>query len=227
MKRVAVTGLGAVTPLGNDAPFDLARRGRRRERDRLHQVVRRERLPGPGRRRGQGLRSGRAREHEGGPPARPERPARARRRGRGQGRRGAERIRPVTRRRRLRFRDRRLPRDHGAERGPRRARAGSRLALLHPQRARRLGERPDRDLARNARAELRAGLGLRHRLTRRGRGRRDHPPRRCGHHPRRRNRGLHAPADPGRLLRDARARGRGGAPTAERRGRSTRHAQAS
>ena len=35
MKRVAVTGIGAVTPLGLDAPVDLARRARGRERHRL------------------------------------------------------------------------------------------------------------------------------------------------------------------------------------------------
>ena len=52
-----------------------------------------------------------------------------------------------------------------------RARARPRLAVLHPERARRLGERPDRDLTRPARPELRARLGLRDRLAR-GRRRR-------------------------------------------------------
>ena len=53
-----------------------------------------------------------------------------------------------------------------AGRRPARARAGSRLAVLPAERARRLGERPDRDLARNPRAELRRRLGVRDRLAR-------------------------------------------------------------
>ena len=47
--------------------------------------------------------------------------------------------------------------------------------------------------------ELRAGLGLRDRLARRRRGSRDHPPRRRRRHPRRRHGGLHPSADPRRL----------------------------
>ena len=95
-----------------------------------------------------------------------------------------------------------------------RARARPRLAVLHPERARRLGERPDRDLARPARPELRARLGLRDRLARGRRRRGDHPPRRRRRRAGRRHRGLHAPADPRRLLRDARARRRGRASAA-------------
>ena len=46
-----------------------------------------------------------------------------------------------------------------------------------PERARRLGERPDRDRSRRARAELRSGLGVCDRVTRGRRGRRADPPR--------------------------------------------------
>ena len=49
------------------------------------------------------------------------------------------------------------------ERGP------DRVALLHPERPGRLGERADRDLARPARPELRPRLGVCDRLAR-GRG---------------------------------------------------------
>ena len=50
---------------------------------------------------------------------------------------------------------------------------GARVAVLPAERARRHGQRPDRDRARPARAELRAGVRLRDRLTRRRRGGRD------------------------------------------------------
>ena len=77
------------------------------------------------------------------------------------------------------------------------------------------------------RAELRAGLGLRDRLARGGRGRRDDPPRRRRRDPRRRHRGLHPPADPRRLH----ARCAGSPPRTRTRraprGRSTRPAPAS
>jgi hypothetical protein len=98
---------------------------------------------------------------------------------------------------------------------PRRTRARPRLAVLHPERSRRLGERPDRDLARHARPELRARLRLRDRLARASaRG-----PRSSGAATPTSvlaggTESLHAPADPGRLLRDARARGRGRASAA-------------
>ena len=60
------------------------------------------------------------------------------------------------------------------------------------------------------RPELRARVGLRHGLARGGRGRGDDSPRRRRRRPRRRHRVVHAPGDPRRLLRDARARRRGG-----------------
>ena len=80
-----ITGLGAVTPVGNDAP-STAGGGRRTQRDRLHPVVRRERLPGARRGGGEGLRPDLGGVAEGGAQARSQRPARARR-GEGGGRR--------------------------------------------------------------------------------------------------------------------------------------------
>ena len=214
MRRVAVTGLGAVTPLGNDAPstWRAAVAGESgidfiKSFDASEFPVRvaaevKDFDPS-------GLVS-----PEGSAPARSQRAARRRGRDGGEGRREPERLRPGPGGRRLRLGDRRLPRDHGAERRPRRARARPCLAVLHPERARRLGERPDRDLARHARPELRSGLRLRDRVARCGRGSRAHPPRRRRRRPRGRHRGLHASTDPGRLLRDARPRGRGRASAA-------------
>ena len=90
-----------------------------------------------------------------------------------------------------------------------RPRPGPGLALLHPERAGRLGERADRDLARLARAELRPRLRVCDRLARGRGGRRADSPGRGRRRPRRRHRVVHPPAHPGRLLRDARARCRG------------------
>ena len=92
-----------------------------------------------------------------------------------------------------------------AERGAR-----PRLAVLHPVRARRHRERPDRDPARDHGAELRAGLRLRDRLDGDRRGGRGDPARAGGRRPRRRHRGADHPAHPRRLLRDAGPRRRGG-----------------
>ncbi len=50
------------------------------------------------------------------------------------------------------------------------ARPRPRVTVVPAERPRRLGERSDRDRSRAPRPELRAGLGLRHRLTRGGRG---------------------------------------------------------
>ena len=214
MRRVAVTGLGAVTPLGNDAPstwraavagesgidfiksFDASEFPVRvaaevKDFDPTGLVI-----------------------AEGGAAARPQRPARARRAVEAKDDAGLNGFDPA-----------RVGVVFGSAIGGflgimeqsevlRRARARPRLAVLHPERARRLGERPDRDLARPARPELRAGLRLRDRLARRRRGGRAHQAGRRRRRPRRRHRGLHAPADPGRLLRDARARRGGGAPAA-------------
>ena len=167
-------------------------------------------FPGPHRRRGEGLRRGSRRRDEGRAPARAERRARGRSGAGGVGRRGRGWDRSCAGRhaRRLGYR-----RSHGRprpERGARGARAESRLAVVPPERARRLRERPDRDRPRSPRAELRARLGLRDRIARGRRGSRADPPRRRGRRPRGRHRGLHAPRDPRRVLRDARSRRGGG-----------------
>ena len=54
-RRAVVTGLGAVTPIGNDSHL-LAEPGRRRQRRRTHHPFRRDRLRRAHRGRGQGLR---------------------------------------------------------------------------------------------------------------------------------------------------------------------------
>ena len=130
-------------------PHDLGRRRRGAKRDRLDPLLRHERAPRPDRGRGEGLRCDASRLAEGGAEARAQRPARSRRRTRGDGRRGPERLRPETRRHRLRHGDRRRERDPRAGADPARARAGSRLAELPPERPRRLCERPAGDLARD------------------------------------------------------------------------------
>ena len=210
-----MTGLGAVTPIGADAPstWRAAVAGESgidfiRSFDASGFPVRiaaevKDFDPTPGR-----LGEGRAE-------ARPQRPALARRRAGGRRRRAARRrLLAGPGRDPLRHRDRR---DHGDRRAggrPARARPGSRRADLHPERARRHGERPARDRARLPRPELRAGLGLRDRLDRGRRGGGGDQARRRRRRPRRRRRGRHHTADPRRLLRDARPRGRGRAPAA-------------
>ena len=212
MRRVAVTGLGAVTPLGNDAPLDLARRGRRRERDRLHQVPStRAGFPVRDRRRGQGLRPGR--------------PRRARRSRAGSTATSCSRSPP--------------PMEAKDGRGPERLRPGARRASSSARRSaassgsceqsEMLDDRgPDRVspyfipsvLVDSASGQIAISLGIAGRTTRPSRpARRAHT--RWARAPRssaaamptrarRRHRGLHAPADPGRLLRDAGpGRGRG------------------
>ena len=124
-------------------------------------------------------------------------------------RRGDQRRGPGSRRRRRRLGDRRPAGDRRADGRPARARARPCVAVLHPERARRLRERPDRDLARAPRPELRAGVRVRDGLARGRGGRRDDPARRCRRGARRRHRVVHPSADPRRLLRDARARRRG------------------
>ena len=78
-----------------------------------------------------------------------------------------------------------------------------RLAVLHPLRPRRHGERPDRDPARDHGSQLCARLGLRNGLDRDRRGRRDDRPRPGRRRPCGRHRGADHRADPRRLLRDA------------------------
>ena len=214
MKRVAVTGIGAVTPLGLDVPSTWRAAQAGRERDRLDLDVRHRRPAGARRRRGEGIRPDAGRVAEGGAEARAERAARRRGRARGAGRRGAERIRPVTRRDHLRLGDRRRAGHPRAGRHAARARARPRLAELPAERPRRLGVGPARDLARDHRPELRGRLGVRDRLARRRRGGRDDQARRRRRGARRRHRVVHHPADPRRLHRDARTRRRGRAPAA-------------
>ena len=167
MRRVAVTGLGAITPIGLDAPstWQSAVAG---ERDRLHRGLRRERVPGPDRRRGEGFDATRSHRRRG---RRMDRNVllalgAAQEAWREGGLNGIDPARVgivvgsaigglpgiVEQQNVLR------------DRGP------DRFAVLHPERARRLGERPDRDLARPARPQLRARLRLRDRLHAVGEG---------------------------------------------------------
>ena len=212
MRRVAVTGLGAITPLGLDAPstWNAAVAGE----SGIDFIQAFDASEYPVRIAG---------EVKGFDPATVAPAKEARRMDRNvllalgaaqeawrDG--GLERGRPGAGRRRRRLGDRRPARDRRADERPPRPRPRPDLAVLHPERARRLGERPDRDLARAARAELRARLRLRDRLARRRRRRRADPPRRRRRRARRRHRVLHPSADPRRLLRDARARRRGRGP---------------
>ena len=216
MRRVAVTGLGAVTPLGNDArsTWDAAVAGK----SGIDFIPTFDTSGFPVRIAAEvkGFDPAAVVGPEGGAPARPQRRASAWPRPEAAEDAGAgRRVRAGAGRRALRHRDRRADRDHAEQHAiARRARARPRLAVLHPERARRRRQRPDRDRARLARPELRAGLGVRHRLDRDRRGGGGDPPRCGGRGARRRRRGVPPPADPRRLLRDARARRRGGVPAA-------------
>ena len=212
MRRVAVTGLGAITPIGLDAPSTWRAAVAGESGIDFIQSFDASEFP---------VRI--AGEVKGFDPAAVAPPKEGRRMDRnvllalGAAQEawkdaGVERPRPGARRHRRRLGDRRPARDRRAEQRAARPRRRPRLAVLHPERARRLGERPDRDLARPARAQLRPRLGLRDRLARRRGGRRDHQARRRRRGARRRHRVVHPPADPRRLLRDARPRRRGRGP---------------
>ena len=210
MRRVVVTGLGAVTPLGNDRPstWESAVAGR----SGIDFISTFDTSGFPVRI---------AAEVRGFDPAAVVGPKEARRldrnvvlgrRGRDRGGRGRVargRVRAGPGGRAVRDGDRRPVRDRRAAQHPARARPRPGLAVLHPQRARRRGEWADRDRARAARPELRARVRLRDRLDRDRRGSRGHPPRRGGRGARRRRRGVPPPPDPRRVLRDARPRRRG------------------
>ena len=157
-------------PLGNDAPstWEAALAGRAASTSSRRST--RASSPSASR-RGQGLRA-RRRSSSPKEARRMERYtllalAAAKRGGRRGGRSGSiER----SHRDHLRLRDRRAHRDRGAARRPARAGARPRLAVLPPARARRLGERADRDHAGDPRPELRRRLGVRDRLARDRRG---------------------------------------------------------
>ena len=217
MRRVVVTGLGAVTPLGLDAPSTWEAAVAGRSGVDWIRGVRRDRVPRADRGGGEGVRRRRpSSAAEGGAAASSatsllavaaaqEAWADA----------GLDGRRPGAGRDPRRLGDRRHHDDRRAARRASRARPRPRLAVLPPERARRLGERADRDRARAPRAELRARLRLRDGLARRSaRARRRSaaatPTSSSPAAPRRR---MH-PAHPRRLLRDARARRRGGGPDA-------------
>ena len=88
-------------------PLDLGVGRRRPQRDRLHRELRRERVPGPDRRRGARLRSLGADPGQGGAADGPQRPAGRRCRAGGLGRGGDRGVRPGAGRHPRRLRDRR------------------------------------------------------------------------------------------------------------------------
>ena len=202
--------MGAVTPLGNDLPTTWSRLlAGESGVDRIKafdpsDVPRSDRGRGEGRlrpdRRGVAARScasSTATSSSRSPPAKEA--ARGRR---------PERLRPRARRRRRRQLHRRLQRADAPVRRPARARARPGLADVPRQRPRRLGERPDRDRARaSAGRTTRSSPPARPARTRSARARSSIRRGDADVDPRRRDRGLHPPADPRRLLHDARARG--------------------
>ena len=228
MRRVAVTGIGAVTPLGLDAPGTWRAALAGESGIDWISTFDTDGLPVRIAGRGEGLRPDAGRPGKGGADEL-ERNVLLRRRGRsrGAGGRRAERLRPDARRDRVRIGDRRRPRHPRAGRHAARARAGPRLPELPAERARRLRLRTARDLARHQGPELRGRLRLRNGLARRRRGRRDDQAWRGRRGARRRHRVLPRAADPRRLHRDARARRRGRATRRARPGRSTRRGPAS
>ena len=228
MRRVVVTGSRGGHPARSRRALDVGGGRRGAERSGLDPLVRRERLPGAHRVRGEGLRARGSRRPEGRAPARAERRARRRGGARGVERRGRRRGRPRSRRHPRRLGDRRCDGRPRPERGARSERGHTRVSpwflpnvlvdSASGQIAIDLGLRGP---------ELRAGLGVRDRLARGRGGRRADPARRRGRRPRGRHRVLHAPGDPRRVLRDARSRRRGGGPDAGLAARSTRRAPGS
>ena len=213
MRRVVITGMGAVTPLGNSAADDVAGCDRRAERRRLHPDVRLVRVPRTHRRRGQGrLRPERACLRQGDETARPQHPVRALGGEGGARRRRHQRLPAGARGRRPRLRYRRAPRAAAPVRRSARARSGPGLPVVHAERPPRLGERPGGDRARDPGTELRGRLGLRDRVARDRRRRRSRPPRLRRRGRRGRHRGVHPSAVLRGLLLHAGSRRRGGRP---------------
>ena len=80
MRRAVITGLGAVTPVGNDVPTTWANLVAGDSGIDVHHAIRRQRLPGQHRRRGEGLRPDAGDVGQGGARDRPRRAPRAWRR---------------------------------------------------------------------------------------------------------------------------------------------------
>ena len=214
MKRVAVTGVGAVTPLGLDAPSTWRAALAGESGIGWISTFDTEGLPGARGRRGQGVRP---------PQVVSAKEARKLERnvllGVAAGREALDdaalngfdpaRVGVI-----FGSAIGGVPGDPRAGGHAARARARPGLAELPAERARRLRLRPARDLARDQGPQLRGRLRLRDRLARRRRGGRDDQARRRRRGARRRDRGVHRPADPRRLHRDARARRRGREPGA-------------
>ena len=208
MRRVAVTGLGAVTPLGLDAQstWDEAVAGRSgvdwiQSFDATGYPVRIASEV-----KGFDQRPWWARRMRGGWSATScsRSPLRARR----------GRTRTWTASTRLAPASSSVRRSAESWASSRRTRSGvpgaDRLAVVPAECPGRLREWSDRHRSRTTWPELRTRLGVCDRLAFRRGGRGDDPAGRCGRRPGGRHRVLHAPGDPRRVLRDARTRGGGG-----------------
>ena len=173
-RRVVVTGLGVISPVGNDVDDRLGQPRQRRVRPR-------PRSPGSTRRRTRHKLAGEVHDFDrrrldgpqGRPPQRVEHALRRRRRQAGARRLGLRdhRREPRGGRRRLRLGRRRPAADdrqlrrRSTSKGPR-----TRRADVHRQRARRLAVRDDRDRDRRDRPQHLRRVGLRHRHPQRRRG---------------------------------------------------------
>ena len=177
MRRVVVTGLGAVTPLGHDARSTWEAAVAGKSGVDWIRAFDADRLSGSHRLRGEGLRARGGRRAQGRTPARAERRAGGRGRAGSVGRCGRRRGGPCPGRHSRGLRDRGSHGRTRPERGTQGARIHACVAVVPSERARRLGERPDRHRSRPAWPELRPGLGVCDRVTRRRRGRRADPPR--------------------------------------------------
>ena len=114
MRRVVITGFGAVTPIGLDASSTWEAAVAGRSGIGFIESFDASALPGPDRRRGAGLRPLRARARQGGAPDGPQCPPRRRRRAGSLGSRGDRGVRPGARRDPRRLRDRRHRHDRRA-----------------------------------------------------------------------------------------------------------------